>query len=348
MKQHEREYFVARIRSGIYKIKLGELDLKIVPLTLEQELDVQQCYVATYRQAEKDGFLTHEDLLESMKERGLWSEEDEERIKGLEKDIDRLKVELFQNKNKEDLVERIRTYLKAGKEQLDQQLSKKMANYDKSCEGIAQVKKVEKIMELSCVYADSGEPYDFKDVDVTHIVRLFGLQVLSESSAREIARTEPWHSTWVLKDSNTFEFFNYKGRQLTTDQKNVIVWSRMYDSVHESMDCPSEDVIQDDDMLDGWFILQKKKRDQEKVQAEIEQSTSNPKIASSDEIFVMAHSQKDADRINKSNNINAQQIKRKRAAVLERQGEAKDLDFQDQQLRLRAQSNEMYKGKFRR
>ena len=115
MKQHEREYFVARIRSGIYKLDFGETKLKIVAQTLEQDLEVQETYLEAYRQAEKDGFLTHEDMLESMKERGLWSDEEEDKIKGLEKDIDRLKVELFQNRNKEEMVARIRLYLDAGK-----------------------------------------------------------------------------------------------------------------------------------------------------------------------------------------------------------------------------------------
>jgi hypothetical protein len=122
----------------------------------------------------------------------------------------------------------------------------------------------------------------------------------------------------------------------------------MYDSVQESMDCPSDDVVNDDDMLDGWFILQKKKRDQEKVQSEIEQSTSNSKISNSDEIFVMAGSQKDADKINDSNTHHVQQIKKQRMAVIKHKGAASDLDFQDQQLKMRQQSNEMFKGKFRR
>ena len=128
----------------------------------------------------------------------------------------------------------------------------------------------------------------------------------------------------------------------------MIVWSKMYDSVQESMDCPSDDVVGDDDMLDGWFILQKKKRDQEKVQSEIDQSTHNSKIANSDEIFVMADSQKDANKINDSNTHHVQHIKKQRMAVIKQKGTATDLDFQDQQLKMRQQSNEMFKGKFRR
>jgi hypothetical protein len=35
----------------------------------------------------------------------------------------------------------------------------------------------------------------------------------------------------------------------------------MYDNVYESMECPPDEVIKDDDMLDGWFIQQHKDRE---------------------------------------------------------------------------------------
>ena len=347
MKQHEREYFVARIRSGIYKLDFGDMKLKIVAPTLEQDLEVQEVYINAYRQAEEDGFLQHEDMLESMKERGLWSDEEEERIKGLEKDIDKLKVELFQNKNREDLVKQIRTYLKAGKDQLNEELSKKMRNYENTCEGLSQVAKVNRLIKLTCLRCDTGEPYDFKEIPKDNVMKLYGMQVLSEASTRELARTEPWSSTWILRDTETFELFSNK-EQLNADQKNLLVWARMYESVQESLDCPSDDVIEDDDMLDGWFILQKKKREQERVQSDIEQSTQNSKIANSDEIFIMADTQADAERINRSNTFHNQQVKKQRMSVIRGKGEAEDIDFQDQQLKLRQRTNEMFKGNFRR
>jgi hypothetical protein len=101
-------------------------------------------------------------------------------------------------------------------------------------------------------------------------------------------------------------------------------------------------------MLDGWFILQKKKREQERVQSDIEQSTQNSKIANSDEIFIMADTQADAERINRSNTFHNQQVKKQRMSVIRGKGEAEDIDFQDQQLKLRQRTNEMFKGNFRR
>ena len=175
------------------------------------------------------------------------------------------------------------------------------------------------------------------------------MQLLCESAVREIARNEPWRSLWVMNDTKVFNLFaNNMEHQLTVDQKNLMVWSRMYDNVYESMECPTDDVIEDDDMLDGWFIVQRKKREKDKAEQEISNQTSNPKISSSQEIFVFADNEESAKKINETNSVHAQHVKRERMAVLQGQGEAVDSDFQDQKIKIRAQQNQMYKNKFRR
>ena len=127
-----------------------------------------------------------------------------------------------------------------------------------------------------------------------------------------------------------------------------MIWSRMYDNVYESMECPTDDVIEDDDMLDGWFILQRKKREKDKAEQEIQSQTNNQKISQSAEIFVFADNKESAKKINETNSVHSQAVKKQRMAVIQSKGEASDLDFQDQQLKIRTQQNEMYKNKFRR
>lgn len=66
-----------------------------------------------------------------------------------------------------------------------------------------------------------------------------------------------------------------------------MLWSQTYDNIHESLECPSEDVIDDDDLLDGWFIIQKRKRIRESKEKEIDASTKNEKIKSAQELFII-------------------------------------------------------------
>jgi len=346
MKQHEREYFVSRLRSCFYYITHNNITVKVLSPTIEDEFRGNEIYRIAYEQALDEELMTEEELLEWMRYKELWTEEDDQKIKGLEKDLERLKVEIFKARNNESLKERIRKYIRAGEDQLEQQHAKKLENVANTCEGIAAIEKTMEIIRL-CTFI-GNEPFDFQSVELNHVVQSYHSLMLSASEGRELARTEPWRSVWLLNDTNTVNLFANKGRELTIDQKNVLVWSRMYDNVQESMECPNDEVIEDDDMLDGWFILQKKKQDKDKAEREIDSSVTNSKISNSDEVFVMAGSQKDADRINSTNDLTGQMVKRQRMAVIEAQGgEAKDLDFRDQQLKVRRQANEQYKGKFR-
>jgi hypothetical protein len=121
----------------------------------------------------------------------------------------------------------------------------------------------------------------------------------------------------------------------------------MYDNIQESMECPTEEVIADDDMLDGWFILQKRKQKSEKAKSELESKTSNQKIANSDEIMIMTDSAKEAENIHGMNSFGSEMIRQQRLNTVKRLGNATDLDFQDKKIEVQATQNQMMKDKRR-
>ena len=346
MKQHEREYFVSRIRSGIYYIYHNNIKVKVLTPTIEDELLANDLFNETYQLSLDDDLMTEEEMLDWMESKGFWTEKDDEKIKGLEKDLERLRVEIFNARNNESLRETIRQYIRAGERQLKKQIEKKSEYHGNTCEGIASLEKSIFLIKR-CSFIGS-EPFDFKSIDPNLVWMLFYSMLLNEKQSRELARTEPWRSLWMLKDSGTTTLFYNKDRELSIDQKNILIWSRMYENIQESMDCPSDDVIQDDDMLDGWFIVQRKKQEKEKAKAELESGLTNSKISNSDEIFVVAGSKGDAERINDMNDIHGMMTKKERMQVVYGKGAAEDKDFRDQQLKMRRQSTQQYKGKFGR
>jgi hypothetical protein len=113
------------------------------------------------------------------------------------------------------------------------------------------------------------------------------------------------------------------------------------------MDCPEDDVIEDDDLLDGWFIVQRKKRESEKAESDFDNSTKNDKIKNSQEIFMVPSNKKEAEKIESLNSINAKMTKRQRIAVAKQQGTVEASEFPDAQLDMRTKSNQMFKDKFR-
>ena len=122
----------------------------------------------------------------------------------------------------------------------------------------------------------------------------------------------------------------------------------MYDSISQSPDNPSDDVVNDDDMLDGWLIIQRKKREKDRAQAEVD-STLNDKTRNAGEIFLMAGSENDVNRIDSMNDMTTKMIKKERNVAIKRTGSKMDQhELPDQKLLIQNQLSQQYKDKFRR
>ena len=187
---------------------------------------------------------------------------------------------------------------------------------------------------------------DIGNVDLTELYYLYNSIQLSEKQIRDLARNDPWRVCWHSKSYSAL-FGNETNRVLSNDQKSLILWSSMYDNIQESMECPTEEVIADDDMLDGWFILQKRKQKSEKAKSELESKTSNQKIANSDEIMIMTDSAKEAENIHGMNSFGAEIVRKQRLDTVKRLGNVTDLDFQDKQIEVQATQHQMMKDKRR-
>jgi hypothetical protein len=340
MNSYEREYFVSRIRSGVYYVKLEGILVKILTPTIEDEFLSNEVFKESYEQAQMDSIFTEEEMWEWMKERDLWSEEKDEKVEGIQKDLDKLKVGIFEDRNDEGRVDMIRKYLRAGETSKSELVAEKNELFSKTCEGLASQDKALALFERCCFIG--SEPLDCENVDVSSLFYDYNRMLLNETQLRELARNDPWRLCWIMKDHSAI-FKNIENRELSPDQKGVLVWSNMYDNIQESMDCPTEDVINDDDMLDGWFILQRQKQESERTKAEMEKR-SNSKIANSSEILIVTNSKKEAESIHSMNGIHSDTVRKQRLATAKKKGVAVDLDFQDRQLDIRKQQLDNFKG----
>jgi hypothetical protein len=349
MKQHEREYFVSRIRSGFCMMRERGLNLKILTPTVEQSYESAEVFNDAFNKSYAEEIMDEEDMHLWMREHGLWSDDDDSRVKGLEKDLERLKLEIYNARNDEKKRETIRLYIRAGEQQLSEMHIKKSAYNSNTCEGIASLEKWKWLIE-NCTFLKDN-PYDFEEYTIDYVLHFYQNNFISEKQIRELARTDPWKSTWTIIEKCEDTLFRNQGRELGSDQKNILIWSIMYDNIQESLDCPRDDVIEDDDMLDGWLISQRKKNDKDRAEAEFEGSTQNDKIKNSDEIFVMAGNDKDKERVEGLNDMGAMMMKKQREGILIKnlkEGSATEQsEFFDEKLKMRRRSNEQYKGKFR-
>lgn len=346
LKHSEREYFISRIRSGVYIVKCNGLKLKVYQPTIDEDFELQEIYAESYDLARNDNIKTDEEMLEWMKYSGLWSDEEEEKIEKINKDIEKLKVEIYQNRNNDRMRETIRAYIRAAEKAVIKLQEKKTSYYSTTCEGIANSDKLHAFIK-KCTYLN-GHIFDFQSISIVYVLNSYFSQICSDSLIRYLSRQEPWRSLWTLKDSNTFSLFINNGRNLSIDQRNLLTWSKMYDNVYESMDCPSDKTIEDDDLLDGWFIVQRQKREKSRTEQEIDSILKNEKIKNANEVFLMANSKEEAARINSMNDSQAIAIKKQREEYLQNKGHAHEQDFIDNKLKLRNMAREQFKGNFGR
>jgi accessory colonization factor AcfC len=115
----------------------------------------------------------------------------------------------------------------------------------------------------------------------------------------------------------------------------------MYDNIYKHADCPSEDIICDDDALDGWMILEKRKSQNKDKETVIDHLIKNEKIKNSSEIFIMSDGSKEhREFVNNLNDPQALKIKKEKFDHLAKVGEAEEQTMPDAKRKMR----EIYYG----
>ena len=122
------------------------------------------------------------------------------------------------------------------------------------------------------------------------------------------------------------------------------MWSGLYDSVYESPEAPAEEIVKDDDLLDGWLIDQRRKSERDKKKQKAEGILG--KNSDADDVFVMAHNREDALEVESMNDDVATMIKKERQAAKENaDGLIKDVDLPDVRRGIMAQAREQFKNR---
>lgn len=340
MEYHEREFFISLIRSGKVIIHYKDIRLEIRPLTIDQVLEANIVYKHAFENTFIDGIMTEYEMQEWMNENGLWTLEHENKIKSLKDDIERLKIEIYNYRHERKQREQIRKYLRLAEKTLSENLREKNSYFQNTREGYALSEKVSWIIKNSTYHKD--KLYNFKDVSLTYIVDEWQNSILSENIIRELAREEPWKSLWSVRENKEVKLFNSnQNEELTNNQRHILIWSQIYDNIQESMDCPEDSVIKDDDMLDGWFIVQAQKRKAEKLEKELEHEIKNDKIKNSKEVFVVTRDRENQRRIDEMNDPIAKSIKKQRHEFIIQKGTVSQSELPDEKFDLQMQINNL-------
>lgn len=343
MEHHEREFFICQVRLGIVKL---DNDIEIRPPTLEQELLSRIEYNKAYEQSLSDDIMTNEELEGWMYEAGLWDHNDEADLKRLEQDQESARIQVYKSRLDKRSLAISKHNLKSINRQISEKQNKKSSYYHTSCEGVAETSRIN--WTISNTTYKGNDLYDFEDVDLSYIMSKWYASILPEFQIRDLCLKDPWKSLWNIQEKSKLVLFpNVDKYEITFNQKHLIVWSQIYDNLQESAEPPPTSVIEDHDVLDGWFILEAKKRKQEDAKSKFENQT-NSKISGAGEVFIMADSQEKINEVYSMNDEEGQRLIKSRAKQVKNKGELNHHEFRDEVFDQQNRQRQAFKDKFKR
>lgn len=292
MRTDQQELLIQSIRAGTVYYK----KLKIVPATIDQNLEACKIYTNIYDECLRSGIMTEENLEMWMISNNLLPKNFAQKKKDFNNAIDNTKISLYKNRSSKKSIGKIKYTLQELRSDLIRLVEPKIQYSQNTCEFIANLEKRMFLLKETTFYNKKL----YKGSNFNRVFEAWQDSLISEKNIRLLARSDFWRQLWNTKKTNTVSLFNYydKNVELTINQRNLLTWSMIYDNVYESIESPEESVISDDDMLDGWFLSQKEKREKEQTQNSIESKIKTPKVSNSGHVFVVADSEEERQQIN--------------------------------------------------
>jgi hypothetical protein len=325
-------YLIFYVNNERYKLEYSSVNLKY---------EAQILYNNIINEEKYNDWLREENLENLLVYLNLWTKDTKMIIKDIEKKIDNNKVDYYTNFRLSDKKKNIKKNLESYKKQLNTILAKKEELYSNTLEGYANSIKNEYIIS-NTLYKNDRLIFDNHSSDnnyvlFNNIVNELNKHTISIVDFKKLARSNLWRSYWNVRKNDAF------GNSLTDDQRTLVGISQMYDRIYEHPDCPSDEIIEDDDALDGWMIVQKRKIEKDKKQQQID--SLNPKLKNAQEVFLFANNKEEAEDIIGLNSPESLNRMKSKMAHVSKFGLTEESQLPDVQIDLRNQLNQQSKNR---
>lgn len=299
----------------------------------------------------EESYTYKEEMLDKLTYKGLWSNEecliflknrgwyDQEKINHLENRLENAKIDFFKNRTLSGYkAEQIKVNISAIREEISRQYSYYNKYYAQTAEYHAEDNRQRFLIERSTF---SGDKLIDDYQAVQFCLNKYFDSLYDAKTARKIARTSHWRNMWILFKPNMFSKPYY---ELSVNQKAVLIYSLMYDNVYNHHEIPTDEVIENDDALDGWFIVQKREAKQAQQEKLVDKSAGKIKPGAN-EVFVVAKDKEQAKAINNMNDFQGQMVKKQRQQIMKQKQKTQQSDFVDHKLEIQQKTNEQFKNR---
>jgi frataxin-like iron-binding protein CyaY len=280
-----------------------------------------------------EGLLSQDESVEILIHKGLWSPDYDKQIDFLSKDFTNILRNIKDCQFKSNEKKRWEELAKANRKKIEELSNKKNTLLTNTIEYLLKIEKYKYLLFLN-TYKNNKRVWenekDFYLLQKENIVNFLLKKTylnfdIDSKSIRLIARNDPWRVIW-RSSTKTGSLFKHSASEMTEYQKELVTWSILYDGVYESLDCPDDSVIENDDLLDAWLIEQQEKRSKEKKD---KFSTENAKINNSNEIGIVVDSPEDAEKVYNLNDRAGLQRIKDRQKALTNKGTLKEHELPD-------------------
>ena len=203
-------------------------------------------------------YLNSAQLNAILKKENLWDEEKEKNLKEVEEQIDKLKMKLCEHWDKKIIKGQAQSELDMLKDYYVEMKTMKHSLDYLTLNHYATNIKNEYIVSQCILDMNDYKVFDedYENIDIEELkpfmAEIFKNQ-LSGDDLRAICNGDEWK-----RYSNSDNIFG-PSITLNDDQNNLLALQRMYDNVRQHPESPPEDLIDNQDALDGWFLIQKDK-----------------------------------------------------------------------------------------
>lgn len=241
-----------------------------------------------------DDWLRLEDTENYLIRLGLWMPNTKELIKNIENSINKTKIDLFRHYRAPQERKNNKKQLSRLNNQLNTILNTKNEFASNTLEFHAMNIKNQYIIANTLKHKNKKifTSDNIDSVFFNALLRQINQHNINIEQYKILSRSQLWRSYWNAGKSNVFP---NNVTDWSDDQRILVNISKMYDSVYEHPECPDDDIIEDDDALDGWMLLQKQNRNKDKKEKQLQ--STNPRLKNAQNVYLTANSREDIQEI---------------------------------------------------
>lgn len=293
------EKILYRIILGYYYIEINDQIYKVITPSLDIKYRAEILFDKTIEDNKYDKrWLNDDEIKYYLLINNIWMDKDDKRIKEVEKIIEDNKIDLFKNFSNSKTKNKLKKDIQSLKKSLNKLYSRKKTLDYLGIHDYALSIKNEFIV-MNCVYDERNHlVFDRSETDCDFSkLQSFVKEIIDASISVEDMKTLVKSSLW--RSYSACCDFNRDILNINDDYKYLINLHKMYDNARQHPEAPSEDIIEDDDALDGWFLFQNRKAEKEKKKQSALSKFDNKKFGQHN--FIFAENQEEANTINELN-----------------------------------------------